>query len=57
MRKRAVRRCIALGALESIQHTTPDFLYRRSRASVGALGWLAVAAFALITLAMASNGA
>lgn len=58
MRKRVAHRCIALGALESIQHTTPDFTYRRSSGALrAAFAWLLVAALALIALALASTGA
>ncbi len=57
MRQRAVNRCIALGVLESIQHTTPGHIHRKPNPLPAVIGWLLVVALAIAVLAVASKGA
>ena len=48
-----MKRTPFLGALESIQHTTPDFTppTRLRLRAAGAIGWLVLAALTVLTLA------
>ena len=48
-----MKRTPFLGALESIQHTTPDFIPppRLRLRAAGAIGWLVLAALTVLTLA------
>lgn len=52
-----MKRTPFLGALESIQHTTPDFTTptRMRLRAAGAIGWLLLATLIVLTLAAAGG--
>ena len=50
------RPALALGVLESIQSTTPDFTPpQRNRRAISVMGWLLLGAFLFASLAHASG--